>query len=32
MFHLAEDNMQWWVLVNTVKNFWVPQEARDFIN
>jgi hypothetical protein len=32
MFHLAEDNIQWWVLVNMVKNFWVPQEARDFIS
>jgi len=22
--HLAEDREQWWALVNTVMNFWVP--------
>jgi hypothetical protein len=24
LFHLAQDRDQWWALVNTVMNLWVP--------
>jgi hypothetical protein len=29
--HLAQDRDQWWVLVNTVMNLWVPQNAGNFL-
>jgi hypothetical protein len=27
--HLAQDRIQWWVLVNTIMNHWVPDKAGD---
>jgi hypothetical protein len=29
---LAEDRDQWWALVNTIMNLWVPQNAGKFLS
>jgi hypothetical protein len=27
--HLVHERDEWWVLVNTIMNFWVPQKAEN---
>jgi len=27
--HLAQDSDQWWALVNTVMNLWIPQKVPE---
>jgi hypothetical protein len=29
--HLAQDRDQWWALVNTVMNVWVPQRVMNVL-
>jgi hypothetical protein len=29
--HLAQDKNQWWAVVNTVMNLWVPLQAVNFL-
>jgi hypothetical protein len=32
MNQLAQNRDQWWALVNTVMNLWVPQKAGEFLD